>query len=113
MAIGAADGGPAMESRAPRLLGGRKPGATKARCWKTSPANVLRFDADVTPPPAGDAGVIFRVSNPSIGADAYEGYYAAYLRHEQQSGDPRQAADGNELTPLKAVTANPSPPTKA
>lgn len=36
----------------------------------------VRIEADVTPPPAGDAGVVFRVSRPSIGADAYEGYYA-------------------------------------
>jgi len=31
----------------------------------------FRIDAAVTPPPAGDAGVIFRVAKASVGADAY------------------------------------------
>src|SRR5207248_569970 len=33
----------------------------------------VRLDADITPPPTGDAGVIFRVGKASIGVDAYQG----------------------------------------
>ncbi|MET0404126.1 MAG: family 43 glycosylhydrolase, partial [Cystobacter sp.] len=36
----------------------------------------LTFDADVTPGPTGDAGVLFRTSSPGAGLDAYKGYYA-------------------------------------
>ena len=63
-------------------------------------ANV-RFEATITPPPTGDAGIIFRVSRPAIGADAYEGYYAGI------SADRNQvivgAADGRNWAPLKIV----------
>ncbi len=34
------------------------------------------YDADVSVGPVGNAGVIFRVSKPDIGSDAYCGYYA-------------------------------------
>ena len=34
------------------------------------------YEADVSVGPAGDAGLIFRVGKPDIGADAYGGYYA-------------------------------------
>ncbi|KAJ5589333.1 hypothetical protein N7537_012011 [Penicillium hordei] len=35
------------------------------------------FDADITPPStSGNAGLLFRVFNRSIGANAYKGYYA-------------------------------------
>ncbi|KAH1711498.1 hypothetical protein KXX23_006427 [Aspergillus fumigatus] len=35
------------------------------------------FEADVTlPSTSGNAGLVFRASNPSVGADAYNGYYA-------------------------------------
>jgi hypothetical protein len=61
----------------------------------------LRIEADVTPPPVGDAGVVFRVSRPAIGADAYEGYYAGV------SADAGHVilgrADGRSWTPLKIV----------
>ncbi|MEK8128840.1 family 43 glycosylhydrolase [Paenibacillus filicis] len=36
----------------------------------------LIYEADVTPGSTGNAGVVFRVSNPGTGADAYQGYYA-------------------------------------
>src|SRR5262249_22694353 len=61
----------------------------------------VRIEADVTPPPTGDAGVIFRVRKPSIGADAYEGDYAGVSAsgHQVRLG----SADGNAWTPLKVV----------
>jgi hypothetical protein len=61
----------------------------------------LRLDADITPPPAGDAGVIFRVSKPSIGPDAYEGYYAGISAAGNQVILGR--ADGKSWTPLKII----------
>jgi hypothetical protein len=36
----------------------------------------LDFEADVTPGTSGDAGLLFRVSHPAIGANAFDGYYA-------------------------------------
>jgi hypothetical protein len=60
-----------------------------------------RIEADVTPPPSGDAGVIFRVSKPSIGADAYQGYYAGVSASAKQVIFGR--ADGRSWTPLKAA----------
>jgi len=37
--------------------------------------STLTYDADVSVGAAGDAGLLFRVTNPSAGADAYSGYY--------------------------------------
>jgi hypothetical protein len=70
----------------------------------------LLVEADVTPPPVGDAGVIFRVTNPSIGADAYEGYYAGISLSGNQVMVGR--ADGKTWTPLKVVS-HPVPPDKS
>ena len=61
----------------------------------------LRIEADVTPPPVGDAGLIFRVSKPSIGANAYQGYYAGVSASDRQVILGR--ADGRNWTPLKTV----------
>jgi hypothetical protein len=61
----------------------------------------VRVEAEVTPPPTGDAGVVFRVSKPSIGPDAYEGYYAGVSASGQQVILGR--ADGRRWTPLKVV----------
>jgi hypothetical protein len=66
----------------------------------------LRLEADVTPPPAGDAGVVFRVNKASIGADAYEGYYAGVSASAGQVILGR--ADGRTWTPLEIV-ARPIP----
>ncbi|MBM7115037.1 family 43 glycosylhydrolase [Archangium primigenium] len=38
--------------------------------------SALAFEADVTPGASGDAGLMFRVSSPGSGLDAYKGYYA-------------------------------------
>ncbi|WP_245919385.1 family 43 glycosylhydrolase [Melittangium boletus] len=38
--------------------------------------SALAYEADVTPGASGDAGLLFRVSNPGAGLDAYKGYYA-------------------------------------
>ena len=67
----------------------------------------LCVEADVTPAPAGDAGVIFRVNKPSIGPDAYEGYYAGVSAGSNQVILGR--ADGKTWTPLKIVPRAISP----
>jgi len=61
----------------------------------------FQMEADVMPPPVGDAGVIVRVSKASIGADAYEGYYAGISVSGQQVILGR--AEGASWTPLKVV----------
>ena len=61
----------------------------------------VRLEAEVTPPPAGDAGVVFRVRRPSIGADAYEGYYAGVSASGRQVVVGK--ADGRRWTPLKTA----------
>src|SRR6202041_4166532 len=46
----------------------------KALAMETAFTN-FTYEADVSVGAAGDAGLIFRVSKPDIGADAYCGYY--------------------------------------
>lgn len=49
----------------------------KALAMPTAFTNVI-CQADITLGPAGDAGLVFRASQPDIGADAYCGYYAGF-----------------------------------
>lgn len=64
----------------------------------------LRIEAEVTPPPRGDAGLVFRVTKPGIGPDAYQGYYAGFSANDKSLVLGR--ADGRSWNPLKSV---PSP----
>ena len=82
--------------------GGGAPGA-KVLVENVVCANV-RCDADVTPPAVGDAGIIFRVCNPSIGADAYQGYYAGISASSGQV--VFGSADGKSWTLLKSAKRN-------
>ena len=60
-----------------------------------------KLEVDVTPPAVGDAGIVFRVEKPSIGADAYEGYYAGISTSSNQV--ILGSADGKRWTPLEIV----------
>ena len=72
--------------------------------------NDVRVEADIVPPPVGDAGIIFRVSKPSIGADAYQGYYAGVSAGSDQVILGR--ADGKSWIPMKTVSRE-IPPDKS
>ncbi|WP_224364529.1 family 43 glycosylhydrolase [Hyalangium versicolor] len=50
--------------------------APDAKALLNTNYSVLSYEADVTPGASGDAGLIFRVSSPGAGLDAYKGYYA-------------------------------------
>lgn len=58
------------------------------------------YEADVSVGPAGDAGLIFRVNWPDIGADAYRGYYAGI---SAQQGGLVFGCASNAWFPLKNV----------
>lgn len=61
----------------------------------------VEIQAEVTPPSSGDAGIIFRVTNPSVGSDAYQGYYAGVNSAGTQIILGK--ADGRKWMPLLIV----------
>ncbi len=58
------------------------------------------YDADVTPAASGDAGLIFRVSRPAIGANAFDGYYAGVSPADGQLIVGKCSASDNQWTEL-------------
>ena len=64
------------------------------------------YDAHVTLGEAGDAGLIFRVKNPAIGSDNYQGYYCGL--NAAQNRVELGKADG-KWTPIKAAPQTLSP----
>jgi len=67
------------------------------------------YDADVIPALAGDTGLIFRVTRPSLGDNAFDGYYVGVSCADGQLVLGKCSADDNSWTPLAhtplAVTA--------
>lgn len=61
----------------------------------------VQVEADVVAPPKGDAGVLLRVGKASIGADAYEGYYAGIS--VSNGSVVFGKADGTRWLPLATV----------
>jgi hypothetical protein len=60
------------------------------------------YDADVSVGPAGNAGVLFRVTAPAVGADAYDGYYAGI---NAGTGNIEVGRANGGWTPLSTVAA--------
>jgi hypothetical protein len=58
------------------------------------------YDADVAPAGLGDTGLIFRVTRPSIGDNAFNGYYVGIYPHDGQIVLGKCSADDNGWTPL-------------
>jgi hypothetical protein len=58
------------------------------------------YEADVTPAGSGDTGLIFRVTRPSIGDNAFDGYYAGVYPRDGQIVVGKCSADNNGWTPL-------------
>lgn len=58
------------------------------------------YEADVSVGEAGNAGLIFRVSNPAIGPDDYNGYYIGLF---PETGRVELSKSDGRYTPLKAV----------
>ena len=56
---------------------GKTGNGTKIIATKTNFSNFI-FKADISVNTAGNAGLLFRVTNPAIGADAYKGYYLGF-----------------------------------
>jgi hypothetical protein len=59
------------------------------------------YSADITPTGTGDAGLIFRVSDPAIGADAYKGYYVG-LNPATQTLEFGKSSD-NKWMPIASI----------
>lgn len=58
------------------------------------------YDADVTPASSGDTGLIFRVSRPSLGDNAFDGYYVGVSPGSGQIVLGKTSAADNSWTPL-------------
>ena len=58
------------------------------------------YEADVSVGDAGNAGLMFRVSKPSLGADAYNGYYVGLF---PQQGRVELGKVGGKYTPLQSA----------
>ncbi len=58
------------------------------------------YDADVTPASSGDTGLIFRVSRPSLGDNAFDGYYAGVSPGDGRIVLGKTSASDNGWTPL-------------
>lgn len=82
--------------------------------------SALTYDADVSVGATGDAGLIFRVSNPSDGIDAYRGYYVGLDAERdrvvlgksnggswQELGVSSQAIDPDRMYHLRVVAIGP------
>ena len=58
------------------------------------------YDADITPAASGDTGLIFRVGHPSIGDNAFDGYYAGISPDRKLLELGKCTAADNAWTPL-------------
>jgi hypothetical protein len=58
------------------------------------------YDADIIPASSGDTGLIFRVSRPSLGDNAFDGYYVGLYPAGAQIVLGRCSAADNSWTPL-------------
>jgi hypothetical protein len=58
------------------------------------------YDAEVTPAASGDAGLIFRVTRPSIGDNAFDGYYVGVYPQDGIIRLGKCSAVDNSWTPL-------------
>ncbi|XPF93079.1 LamG-like jellyroll fold domain-containing protein [Colwellia sp. RE-S-Sl-9] len=61
----------------------------------------FEYEADITLNSSGNAGVIFRIINPSIGADSFSGYYAGI----EDNGNITLGKMDNNWTLLQSVAA--------
>ena len=86
-----------------RTVPGSASGA-KALAMATVFTNFI-YEADISVGPVGNAGLIFRVSKPDIGADTYEGYYAGISseRSELEVGCAANSWRGITNVPMKFV----------
>jgi hypothetical protein len=62
------------------------------------------YDADVIPASSGDTGLIFRVTRPSLGDNAFDGYYVGVSPSGSQILLGKTSASSNAWTPLAAAT---------